>query len=67
MGRRKRNTLPSVWDKDKKNPLLVKGVTKKEVKHSVEIQGDIEKHIETDQIKIVIHAFNRSGEMLTIQ
>lgn len=56
-----------VWDKDKKNPLLVKGVTKKEVKHTVEIQGDIEKHIETDQIKIVINAFNRKGEMLTIQ
>ena len=56
-----------VWDTDKRNPLLVKGVTKKEVKHSVEIQGDVEKHIETDQIKIVIHAFNRHGDMLTIE
>jgi tRNA1(Val) A37 N6-methylase TrmN6 len=56
-----------VWDSEKKNPLLVKGVTKKEVRHSVEVQGDIEKHIETDQIKIVIHAFDRSGEILTIQ
>ncbi|MBW1666972.1 MAG: class I SAM-dependent methyltransferase [Deltaproteobacteria bacterium] len=56
-----------VWDKEKKNPLLVKGMTKKETKYSVEIQGDIEKHIETDQIKIVIHAFNKRGEMLTIQ
>ena len=56
-----------VWDRDKREPLLVKGVTKKDVKHSVEIQGDVEKHIETDQIKIVIHAFDRRGEMLTIQ
>ena len=56
-----------VWDRDRTNPLLVKGVTKKEVRHSVEIQGDMEKHIETDQIKIVIHAFNRHGEMLTIE
>ena len=56
-----------VWDNDKRNPLLVKGVTKKEVKHTVEIQGNIEKHIETAQIKVLIHAFNRHGEMLTIQ
>ena len=56
-----------VWDKDKKNPLLVKGVTQKAVRHTVEVQGDIEKHIETDEIRIVIHAFNRQGEMLTIQ
>ena len=56
-----------VWDRDRTNPLLVKGVTKKEVRHSVEIHGDVEKHIETDQIKIVIHAFNRHGEMLTIE
>ena len=56
-----------VWDRDRTNPLLVKGVTKKEVRHSVEIHGDMEKHIETDQIKIVIHAFNRHGEMLTIE
>jgi len=56
-----------VWDKNKKNPLLVKGITKKEVKHSVEIHNKIEKHIETDQIKIIIHAFNRNGELLTIQ
>jgi hypothetical protein len=56
-----------VWDKEKKNPLLIKGVTKKEVRHSVEIQGDVEKHIETDQIKILIQAFDRRGQMLTIQ
>ena len=56
-----------VWDKNKRNPLLVKGVTKKEVRHSTEIQGDVEKHIETDQIKTLIKAFNRQGEMLTIE
>ena len=56
-----------VWDREKKNPLLIKGITKKEVKHAVEIEGDCEKHIETDVIKITIHAFNRDGELLTIQ
>lgn len=56
-----------VWDKDKQNPLLIKGITKKEVKHAVEIDGDREKYIETDVIKITIHAFNREGELLTIE
>jgi hypothetical protein len=56
-----------VWDKDKKNPLLIKGITKKEVKHTVEIESNCEKHIETDHIKITINAFNRQGELLTIE
>jgi hypothetical protein len=56
-----------VWDKDRKNPLIIKGITKKEVRHTVEIEGDCEKHIETDLIKITIHAFSRQGEMLTVQ
>jgi tRNA1(Val) A37 N6-methylase TrmN6 len=56
-----------VWDKEKKNPLLIKGITKKEVKHAVEVEGNCEKHIETDLIKITIHAFNRRGELLTIE
>lgn len=56
-----------VWDQNQENPLLVKGVTTKETIHEVEVQGDIEKHIETDQIKIMIQAFNLDGEMLTIQ
>jgi len=56
-----------VWDRNKNNPLLVKGITKKEVIHSVEVHGDTEKHIETHHIKIVINAFNQNGEMLTIQ
>ena len=45
-----------VWDRDRTNPLLVKGVTKKEVRHSVEIQGDVEKHIETDRYEITVRA-----------
>jgi hypothetical protein len=56
-----------VWDPDRNNPLLVKGRTKKEVLYSVEIDGDREKHIERDQIKPFIKAFNRKGEICTIQ
>ncbi len=56
-----------VWDRERRNPLIVKGVTKKIVKHSVEIEGDLEKHIERDEIKILIRAFDRNGEMLTIE
>jgi len=56
-----------VWDKDRKNPLIIKGITKKEVRHTMEIEGKCEKHIETDLIKISILAFNRQGEMLTVQ
>jgi len=56
-----------VWDRDRSNPLIVKGVTKKIVNHSVEIQGDLEKHIERDQIKILIRAFDRRGDLLTIE
>jgi predicted RNA methylase len=56
-----------VWDKEKKNPLLIKGITKKEVEHSFEREGNYEKHIETDRIKIAINAFNRRGEILSIQ
>ena len=56
-----------VWDPDRKNPLLVKGRTKKEVLHSVEIDGDRERHIERDQIKPFIKAFNRKGAICTIQ
>ena len=56
-----------VWDQDKKNPLLVKGVTKKEVQHSIEIDGDIEKHIDRDQIKPFIQAFDRNGNIFIIR
>ena len=56
-----------VWDTEKQNPLLIKGTTKKEVQHTYECNGKQEKHIETDKIKITINAFNRHGDMLTIQ
>ena len=56
-----------VWDQDKRNPLLVKGVTKKEVQHSIEIDGDIEKHIDRDQIKPFIQAFDRNGDIFIIR
>ena len=56
-----------VWDQDRRNPLLVKGVTKKEVQHSIEIDGDIEKHIDRDQIKPFIQAFDKNGDIFTIQ
>lgn len=57
-----------IWDRERKNPLLIKGVTKKDVEHSVEMKGEgIEKHIEKDRISILIKAFNRNGELLTIQ
>lgn len=57
----------TVWDKDRQNPLIIKGITRKEVKQSIEIEGDCEKHIETDVIKITIRAFNRDGDLLTIE
>ena len=43
---------------EKKKPLLIKGITKKEVEHTFESAGNYEKHIETDRIKITINAFN---------
>lgn len=57
-----------VWDRDRMNPLLIKGITRKEVDHSVEVVDEnVEKHIEKDVIKIRINAFNRSGDLFTIQ
>ena len=56
-----------VFDKDNKNPLIVKGITKKTVDYRIEKEGDTEKHIETDRIVITINAINRQGEILTIQ
>ena len=56
-----------VFDKDQKNPLIVKGMTKKAVDYRIEREGDIERHIETDRIVITINAINQKGEILTIQ
>ena len=56
-----------VFDKDQKNPLIVKGITKKTVDYRIEKEGDTEKQIETDRIVTTIHAINQQGEILTIQ
>jgi hypothetical protein len=56
-----------VHDKNCKNSLLVKGYTKKIVDHKVEREGDLERHIETDRIVITINAFNKNGELISIQ
>jgi len=60
-----------VWDRDKINPLLIKGITKKVVDVKVEVEGErgntVEKTTETDRIVITINAFNRQGEMISIQ
>jgi len=56
-----------VCDTNGNNPLLVKGRTKKEVLHSVEIDGDRERHIEREQIKPFIKGFNRNGEIIHVQ
>jgi len=56
-----------VFDKDQKNPLLVKGRTKKAVDYRIEKEGNTEKHIETDRLVITINAINQQGEILTIQ
>ena len=56
-----------VFDKDQKNPLIVKGMTKKAVDYRIEKEGNTEKHIETDKLVITINAINQQGEILTIQ
>jgi len=56
-----------VWDKEGRNPLLVKGTTRKETETRVEVHEEVEKHIATDRIKVVINAWNRQGRLLTIQ
>ena len=56
-----------IFDKDQKNPLIVKGITKKTVDYKIEKEGDTEKHIETDRIIITINAINQQGDILTIQ
>ena len=55
-----------VFDKDQKNPLIVKGMTKKAVDYRIEKEGNTEKHIETDKLVITINAINQQGEILTI-
>ena len=56
-----------VFDAKRKNPLVVKGRTKKVVETRVETEGDQEKHIETQRLVISITAFNHLGELITIK
>ena len=55
-----------VFDKDDRNPLLVKGITKKIVETRVEHENGKEKIIEKDKIVITINAINQRGELITI-
>ena len=55
-----------VFDKDGANPLVVKGITRKEVETRTEHDDGKEKIIETDRIVITINALNQKGELFTI-
>jgi hypothetical protein len=56
-----------VFDKDQKNPLIIKGFTRKTVDYRIETEGNTEKHIETDRIVVTINAVNQQGEVLTVE
>ena len=56
-----------VRDKNGENPLLVKGLTRKIVETRREGLRENAKIIETERVKIVVNAFNRNGELLTIE
>ena len=55
-----------VLDRDGRNPLVVKGITRKEVETRTEYEDGKEKVIETDKIVITINAINEHGEFITI-
>jgi len=55
-----------VFDKDDRNPLLVKGITRKVVETRTERDNGKERIIETDKIVITINAINQGGEFITI-
>ena len=55
-----------VFNKDGQNPLVVKGITKKEVETRTEYEDKKEKIIETDKIVITINAINEYGEFFTL-
>jgi len=55
-----------VFDRDGRNPLVVKGITRKEVDTRTENQDGKERIIETDKIVISINAINEHGEFITI-
>ena len=55
-----------VFNKDGHNPLVVKGITEKEVETRTEYEDEKEKIIETDKIVITINAINEYGEFFTL-
>lgn len=55
-----------VYDKDGRNPLVVKGITRKVVETRTEHEGGTERIIETDKIIITINAINERGELIAI-
>jgi len=55
-----------VFDRDGRNPLVVKGITRKEVETRTEYEDGKEKIIETDKIVITINAINENGEFITL-
>jgi len=55
-----------VFNKDERNPLVVKGITRKVVDTRTEYEAGKEKIIETDKIVISINAINEHGEFITI-
>jgi len=56
-----------VFDIDGRNPLVVKGITRKEVETRTEYEDGKEKIIETDKIVITINAIDEHGEFITIK
>ena len=56
-----------VRDKNGENPLLVKGLTRKIIDTRREGSGENAKIIETERVKIVVNAFSRDGQLLTIE
>ena len=56
-----------VFDQNHRNPMIVKGITRKVVDCRIEREGNTEREIQTDRIVITINAFNQAGELLTIQ
>jgi tRNA1(Val) A37 N6-methylase TrmN6 len=55
------------FDKNGENPLLIKGITRKEVDHKTEFSDGKEKTIETDMIVITVNAIDQYGGMISIQ
>ena len=55
-----------VFDKDERNPLVVKGITRKVVETRIEKDDGKNRIIETDKIVITINAINQGGELITI-